>query len=132
MPGFTGISFPFRIGNKGGVVTSSTSITDISHILESMKQIIGTRRYERSMEYHIYSDVDTSIFEPGDSSLFNLISYEVKKCLKLEPRIEVVSVETYQNGSNIYSTIIFKVLKYDTVYTEDMKVGEFSNVPTSK
>lgn len=127
--GFTGISFPFRIGNKGGVVLSSTSGTDVSHIVESMEQILRTRPMERCMEYHIKSDVDTEIFDINDVSTRTLISYQVKKALQeLEDRIEVVDVETYtRNEVEIIATVKFRVLKYDTVYTETVKVGEIRN-----
>ena len=34
--GFRGISYPFRIGPQGGVVMSTTSATDPTHIVESL------------------------------------------------------------------------------------------------
>ena len=40
--GFTGISYPFRISNRGGVVMSTTSRHDPSHISESIQQIFNT------------------------------------------------------------------------------------------
>ena len=76
--GYTGISFPFRIGVKGGVVTSTTSTREVPHIIESMKQILRTFKYERTMEYHIYSEVDTDIFEPNDISTHTLLQYQIK------------------------------------------------------
>ena len=129
--GYTGISFPFRIGVKGGVVTSTTSTREVPHIIESMKQILRTFKYERTMEYHIYSEIDTDIFEPNDVSTHTLLQYQIKDALtRLEPRIEVADVEISSSDSTIYATIRFKVLPYDTEYTSKLKVGE-SNVNNS-
>ena len=129
--GYTGISFPFRIGVKGGVVTSTTSTREVPHIIESMKQILRTFKYERTMEYHIYSEIDTDIFEPNDVSTQTLLQYQIKDALaRLEPRIEVVDVEISSSNDTIYATIRFKVLPYDTEYTSKLKVGE-SNVNNS-
>lgn len=122
--GYTGISFPFRIGVKGGVVTSTTSTREVPHIIESMKQILRTFKYERTMEFEVYSDLDTDIFEPNDVSTHTLLEYQIEDALqRLEPRIEVISVDITSENSSIYATIHFKVLSYDTEYTSKMKVG---------
>lgn len=125
MAGFTGISFPFRIGVKGGVVTSSTSGKEIPHIVESIHQILRTAPFERCMEYHIYSDIDSNIFEPNDISTHTLIQYQVKEALKrLEDRIEVKEVQIHAVDNEIYATILFKVVAYDTSYSAYVKVGD--------
>lgn len=91
--GFTGISFPFRLNNKGGLKMSSTSYTDSSHIKESIIQILSTEVGERIMEVNFGSSVSASIFEPGDLSSISLIKYEIENILKeLEPRIEVTNI----------------------------------------
>lgn len=123
--GYTGISFPFRIGVKGGVVTSTTNMREVPHIIEAMEQILSTRPLERCMEYHIKSDIDSDIFEPNDSSSHTLIAYQVEEALKeLEDRVEVTSVEVTSKGSSVYATINFKVLTYDTPFTTTIKVGD--------
>ena len=125
--GFTGISFPFRIGVKGGVVTSTTSVTDVQHIIEAVKQILMTRPMERCMEYHFKSNIDSDIFEPNDASSRTLIAYQVKEALReLEDRIEVDSVEVESDGSSIIAVIYFTVLKYNTVHVANIKVGDIS------
>lgn len=125
--GFTGISFPFRIGVKGGVVTSSTGVTDVQHIIEAMTQILLTRPMERCMEYHFKSDIDYDIFEPNDASCRTLIAYQVKEALReLEDRVEVNSVEVETEGSTIIAVINFTVLKYNTVHVANIKVGDLS------
>lgn len=125
--GFTGISFPFRIGVKGGVVMSSTDVRSVPHIIEAMKQILLTRPNERCMEYAFKSDIDSDIFEPNDVSTHTLLEYQVEEALKqLEDRIEVNSVTITSEGSEIYATIDFKVLAYNTNFVENFKVGDFS------
>ena len=125
--GFTGISFPFRIGVKGGVVTSSTRVVNIQHILEAMEQIIRTRPMERCMEYHFKSDIDYDIFEPNDASCRTLIAYQVEEALReLEDRIEVNSVNVQSKDETIVAVINFTVLKYNTVHVANIKVGDLS------
>lgn len=126
---YRGISFPFRIGVKGGVEMSSTQVSDVTHIIESMEQIVKTRPMERCMEYHVKSDVDTTIFSPNDASARTLIAYEVETALaELENRIEVQSVEVTSDNNFVFATVLFKVLAYDSTYTAQLKVGEVSNV----
>lgn len=123
--GFTGISFPFRVGVKGGVVMSTTNEREVPHIIEAMKQILLTRPKERCMEYHFKSDVDTCIFEPSDQSTYTLLEYQIKEALRdLEDRVEVSSVSVFSKDSALYATIKFVVLAYDTSYTTDIKVGD--------
>lgn len=125
--GFTGISFPFRIGVKGGVVLSSTSVSDAQHIIEAMGQILSTRPLERCMEYHFKSDIDSDIFEPNDASCRTLIAYQVEEALReLEDRISVDSVEVSSEGSVVYATIHFTILAYSTVHVTKIKVGDLS------
>lgn len=124
--GFTGISFPFRIGVKGGVVTSTTSVMDVQHIIEAMTQILLTRPMERSMEYHFKSDFDTSLFEPNDVSIRTLLSYQITEALReLEDRISVDKVTITSEDSSVIAVIQFKVLAYNTSHTASIKVGEF-------
>ena len=125
--GFKGISFPFRIGVKGGVVTSSTSIYSAQHIIEAMKQILGTRPMERCMEYHFKSDIDSDIFEPNDSSCRTLIAYQVEEALReLEDRIVVNSVKVVSEGSTVNAVINFTILAYNTAHVANIKVGDLS------
>lgn len=129
--GFTGISFPFRIGVKGGVVTSTTSTMDVQHIIEGMTQILCTRPMERCMEYHFKSEIDSSIFEPNDVSIKTLLSYQILEALReLEDRIKVDSVDIVLEGSSVIAVITFTVLAYNTTHTTNIKVGD-SNVSNS-
>lgn len=123
--GFNGISFPFRISGTGGVQMSSTDVLDVPHIIEAMEQILLTRPYERKMEYHFKSDLDTLIFDPNDISARNMVAYQIKQALsQLEDRIEVINVIVTSEGSSIYATITFRVLMYNTTYSKKIKVGD--------
>ena len=125
--GFTGISFPFRIGVKGGVVMSTSNATNVQHINEAITQILLTRPMERSMEYHFKSDIDSSIFEPNDASLKTLISYQIKDALReLEDRISVESIDVTSEGSSVIAIITYKVLAYNTLHTTNVKVGDMN------
>jgi phage baseplate assembly protein W len=123
--GFNGISFPFRISGTGGVQMSTTDVLDVPHIVEAMEQILLTRPYERKMEYHFKSDLDTLIFDPNDISARNMVAYQIKQALsQLEDRIEVINVIATSEGSSIYATITFRVLMYNTTYSKKIKVGD--------
>lgn len=123
--GFNGISFPFRISGTGGVQMSSTDVLDVPHIVEAMEQILLTRPYERKMEYHFKSDLDTLIFDPNDISARNMVAYQIKQALsQLEDRVEVINVIVTSEGSSIYATITFRVLMYNTTYSKKIKVGD--------
>ncbi len=123
--GYTGISFPFRIGVKGGVAMSTTSVSDVQHIVEAMEQILLTRPFERGMEPHFKSDIDSAIFSPNDESTRTLIEYQVKEALStLEDRITILSVNVSSEGTTIYATIRFRVPSYESVHTTTLKVGE--------
>ena len=126
--GFTGISFPFRINGKGGVTMSSTSVSDVPHIIEAIEQILLTKPRERRMEYHFKSDLDTDIFEPNDSSAKNLIEHQIREALgNLEDRIEVVNVDISSEDNKVQADITFRVLMYNTTYSSRIKVGEELN-----
>lgn len=123
--GFKGISFPFRINSIGGVTMSSTSISDVLHITEAIEQILLTKPRERRMEYHFKSDLDLDIFEPNDMSARCLIEHQIREALTtLEDRIEIVSVDVQSDNNKVYASITFKVLMYNTTYSNKVKVGE--------
>lgn len=123
---YTGISFPFRIGVKGGVAMSSTSSSEAPHIVESLTQIIGTRPMERVMEYRIKCEVSTYVFDPNDESTRALIAYECQKAIEeCDERVEVVSVKPFTEDNIIYVNVVFRVKKYEGTYSVNIKVGEY-------
>ena len=56
--GYTGISYPFRINNRGGCAMSTTDTNTPTHIAESIQQILNTDFLERPMEG---ADIYTSV-----------------------------------------------------------------------
>lgn len=125
--GYTGISFPFRIGVKGGIVMSSTSLYSVPHIEESIQQILGTRLRERVMELYFGSDVDSQIFEPNDLTTHTLIKYEIVEALtKFEPRIKVEEKDLILHSENekLYVELTYEVVSYGLSYSSKIYVGE--------
>ena len=132
--GFTGISYPFRISNRGGVVMSTTSASDATHIKESIQQILSTRFLERPMEADIYSDVDSAIFEPDDDALQEMIKSDIVDAVnELDERVELdeedidFEIEEEDGVEMLYAIVTYKVVRYNTTYTDKVKVGEVEN-----
>ena len=132
--GFKGISYPFRISNRGGVVMSTTSKNDPTHIAESIQQIFNTDFLERPMEAEIYSNVTSLLFEPNDVALQQVLKSRIVSDLeRLEERIECdedsveFEVETEDDVEYLYAYITYKIIKYNTYYTSKIKVGEISH-----
>ena len=105
--GHYGISFPFRVGVKGGIAMSGTDINSARHIEESIQQILSTRRGERVMEYHFGSSVSTSLFEPTDTTLMNLLKYEIVEALETFDTEE----ETKENGCVVFTIKVLQKIK---------------------
>ena len=132
--GYTGISYPFRISNRGGCTMSTTSRNDPTHIAESIQQIFNTNFLERPMESEIYTTVTPLLFEPNDISLQQVLkSRMVADLERLEERIECkesdieFEVETEEDVECLYANITYKIIKYNTYYTSKIKVGEVSH-----
>ena len=125
----TGISFPFRISNSGGVAMSSVSTTNISHIMEKIKVLLTTFVGDRPMEQEWCSQVDTLVFEDNEESTHTLLEYHVENALrKLNDLISVTKVQAHGEDGYMYVDITFKLLEYDRVYSvNNVKVGEISS-----
>ena len=132
--GFTGISYPFRVNNRGGCVMSTTSATDPTHIAESIQQIFNTSFLERPMEAEIYTSVTSLLFEPNDETLQQVLkSRMVEDIERLEERVECDEdgiefvVEVEDDVEFLYAYITYVITKYNTSYTSKVKVGEVSH-----
>ena len=121
LTGYTGISFPFRVGARGGVVMSSTSRYEIPHIEESIVQILGTRPMERWMEYHIFSDLDTFIFEPNDRSLQTLLRHQLNQAMRHDKRVSIRRINFVIDENFLWIEIDFRVESYQT--TKPLRVA---------
>ena len=129
--GFTGIGYPFRLNSQGGVVTTTTSKNDSSHIDDSIRQILSTNELERPMETEIYSNIDQVLFEPNDDGVQAILrSIIVEDLERLEDRISVSEenidfVVEEENGIEyLYVIITYTILKYNADFTSQFKLGE--------
>ena len=134
--GYTGISYPFRVGNTGGVVMSTTSSTDSTHIDEGVQQIFNTMFLERPMEPEVYSSVNELLFEPNDEVLQRVLKVRIVNDLtRIDSRIRckesdiTFSVEKDNEGVYyLYANIAYTIIKYSTQeYNAKVKVGEVIN-----
>lgn len=130
--GYTGLSFPMRLNNKGGLKMSTTSAMDFSHIEESIIQILNTYVGERVMETYFGSDVSSHIFDPTDESAYSLIKHEIMEALvEYEPRIEVstedieiTSDSSEPTGRELLRIIVnYTVIKYGRKETTEVNLG---------
>lgn len=133
--GFTGISYPFRVSNRGGCVMSTTSKTDPTHIAESIQQIFITNYLERPMEGdEVYTTVSMLLFEPNDISLQQVLKVRMVQDLeRLEKRIECeeedieFEVVVEDDVEYLYANITYKIIRYNTYYTSAIKIGAIKN-----
>lgn len=132
--GFTGISYPFRVNNRGGVSMSTTSVTDPTHIAESIRQIFNTSFLERPMESDIYTTVTSLLFEPNDEALQAVLkSRMVDDLERLEERVTCseddieFTIEIEDDVEFLYANLTYTIIKYNTSYTSKVKVGEINH-----
>ena len=132
--GFTGISYPFRVNNTGGVSMSTTSATDPTHIAESIRQIFNTSFLERPMESDIYTTVTSLLFEPNDEALQAVLkSRMVDDLERLEERVTCseddieFTIEIEDDVEFLYANLTYTIIKYNTSYTSKVKVGEINH-----
>ena len=79
------------------------------------------------MEYHFKSDIDSDIFEPNDTSLHAMLSYQVTEALsELEDRISVDEVNIVAEDSAVFAEIRYTVLAYNTSNITKIKVGDLN------
>ena len=131
--GYYGLSFPFRIGVKGGLAMSGTNYLESPHIAESVEQILNTKVRERVME-SIGCNLSTFIFEPTDESSVNLLKYEIIEALnEYEPRISIeengVDISVADTNSGILTVSIAYTIKDYTnaTHTTTIQLGGDSN-----
>ena len=91
-----GISFPFRIGVKGGTAMSVADSSTPQKIVDSYMQILGTNQYERSMEFDIYTQIEDFIFHADNETLRAVAEYMIMDALnRFETRASVNDVLVY-------------------------------------
>ena len=92
--GYRGVSFPFRFNAVGGVAVSSVEAGNPAHILESIRQIIGTRRGERVMRPEFGANADDLVFSPQSNSGVRIATHNIgSQLLRWEKRVDLQKVE---------------------------------------
>ena len=98
----------------------------MTHLEESIQQILCTTVGERVMEYDFGSTIDSSIFDPNTQPTHNIIKYEAVEALtKLEPRIRVTmdDINIYAEDSNVYADVTYEVISYGITATSKIYIG---------
>ena len=91
---YKGISFPFRFNHVGGVATSDVEKGNPAHILESVRQIVGTRRRERVMRPELGADADDLVFSPQSQTGIQIAIHNIgQQVLRWEKRVDLRKVE---------------------------------------
>ena len=90
-----GISFPFRIGGRGGVVLSGENFSEQLHIKESMTQLLGTTVGERHMKADIGLGDDLELFfEDLNETTKNMAIFKINEVVaRYEPRVTVTYID---------------------------------------
>jgi phage baseplate assembly protein W len=133
MTGYQGVSFPMRVGPTGKVETSSTNDSEITHIIESVKQIIGTRCGSRDFPGERYSirdfgsNASSVLFSPINSANLQVIKsiiaialakWEKRVILK---RVEITGVDE-DMGKVVVEMEIF-IIKTQSIVTVEAAMG---------
>lgn len=108
---FKGISYPFRISVRGGVEVSEATPTDVTHINEGIEQLLKTFPFERTMEFHIGSKVNESIFQNITPVNLGLLKLAIVRALASDDRI-VVTIDDIHIVSTAESSVVLYIEYY--------------------
>lgn len=122
--GFKGISFPFRFNSSGGVATSTTAPNDLSHIEESIEQIIRTSIGERVMEVEFGNEAFRLLFENlDDETNRGIITMFITDAIeRWDKRVKVNMVDIITEETNIVFNITIYVQKYLTTQVVSISI----------
>ena len=123
-----GISFPFRINVRGGIAMSVTNTNTFTHTDEAIHQLLTTERGERLMEFYLYSDLDTLIFEPNDETTKSLLEFEVKDTIQthLSDTLEIDNIEVSQTKNLIFADITYHLINFGgNLHTTRVQIGGY-------
>lgn len=125
MKSIMGISFPFRVGGKGGVVTTKADLNDATHLAESLEQILATSVGERVME-DTGSRVSHSVFDPTSEATYTLLKYEIVEAIStFEKRVSVSAEDIELSGEDnkIFIVVNFLVIDTQQINTIEVEIG---------
>jgi phage baseplate assembly protein W len=88
-----GISFPFRIGGRGGVVMSGRSATGQQHLKENIIAIVGTQELERVHNPEFGLESLDIFFTDLNESTATMAKYKIiEKINQFEDRVNILDV----------------------------------------
>ena len=126
-----GISFPFRISSKGGAAISVANSNSVGKLVESMQQIVCTSEGERCMEFQVYSEIRSLLFNnvENDDTILGVCEYMVKDAInRLEPRVTVndVVIKFDEDSNSIIAVLNFTVNNTGNTYNTSLGLGDIN------
>ena len=108
-----GVSFPFRIGGRGGVVMSGRTSTVQQHIRECLTVLLGTMEYERVMRpFNGLEELDI-FFEDLNATTRQMAIFKInEKVQEFEPRVIVTDIQIHAEVQRDNSTTHIVNLAY--------------------
>lgn len=125
--GWRGLAFPFRFENgKPAVSNAVVEINDFSHIDESIKQILSTRKFSRPFSPNIGLSSNL-IFQNFTEELLPYYESIILEAIQLgEKRISVDSVEGDISSIKKDGTVTFRIywtlLKYNIPHVTESSI----------
>ena len=105
---------------------SSATPTNVTHIMESIAQLLKTEPYERTMEYHIHSQISEVIFENDNQDLYGILKYFIVQALASDERISLsednITINSWEKGT-IDVSLDFYVKSFDKWYSTNVIIG---------
>jgi phage baseplate assembly protein W len=126
MAGYSGLSFPPRIGINGRWVMSQANNLDTTHLKEAIRLALLTRLGERVMEYAQGSRVSEAVFENMDSTLVSVLEYKIQEAIaRLEPRVQVLTVTITFNKATaqVMATVTYRIKDSQIIDTTTVKIS---------
>lgn len=110
-----GISFPFRIGGRGGVVMSGESYGRPLHIEEGLRQLLGTTQWERVMNPVGIEPLDI-FFNDLNETTKNMAIFKINEAIRVyEPRVTVREIQLHKEEQEDGSMAHIIELSYEVV-----------------
>ena len=118
MANLVGMEFPFRINSKGGINLKRQTAKDTSIFDGKLTQLLNTSKGERTMECHVFANLDVYLFNPTDPSTRSFIEYQIREAVaKHIPEIDLTECTVYAQNNRVYALVGYKVRNYDTQST---------------
>jgi len=111
--GVTGASYPFRLDGSGRVAVSTVDLDteDVSHISESIQQILETPIGSRFFNHTFGSELRSLLFKPNAPETVAIHLSSVRDVLrKWEPRVQVISIDIVEQTDSLLRFIVSYLL----------------------